>query len=251
MAEAARYLFDRTFDTPVRGSKLQEEWDRKMAEACSAAFEDGRAEGVAETRKGLEADTRDQVNTLLQSAQQLLDQVECECNAIRKNAIKLATTTATLLAEELTNRMPTANLEALFGEALEHIGDTPHIAFSVNDALVDSVQKTVSSIAAERGFTGNIVVISDPETKGGDCCLQWADGGILLEQDKTRSAISGIVERHLDKMYRDSEAPPAAAGMADASLPADTAEATDDTGSTSQSETDIESEAMTGSGEQK
>jgi len=247
MAEPARYLFDRTFDAPARSSKSQEEWERKLAEACSASFE----EGVAETRKGLEADTRDQVNALLQNAQQLLDQVESECNLIRKNAIELATTTATLLAEELTKRMPEANLEALFREALDHIGDTPHIVLSVNDSLVDSVQTTVSSIAAELGFTGNIVVIGDPETKGGDCCLQWADGGILLEQDKIRNTITGIVNRHLDKMHCDTEAPPAAAGMEEASCLEEPSEITDDTGANRQPETDIESEPMAGSGEQK
>lgn len=243
MAEAARYFFDRTFEAPVRGSnsrkrtaprRSQEECDCMMAEARRAAFE----EGVAETLKGLEAETRDQVNALLQSAQQLLGKVEHECNAIRNNAITLATTTAIRLAEELTERMPVANLEALFAEALEHIGDTPHITLSVNDALAGNVRKAVSSIADERGFTGKIVVIGDPETKIGDCSLQWADGGIELEQDKIRNAISAIVKRHLEKM--DSGAPPPAKSGTD-----------DKCGAISQSEAEIASKAMTGSGEKK
>lgn len=205
-----------------------------MAEACCAAFE----KGVAETLKGLEADTRDQVNVLLESAQQLLGQVERECNAIRTNAITLATTTATLLAEELTKRMPEANLEALFADALELIGETPHVTFRVNDALVEPVRKAVSSIADERGFTGKIVVLGDRETKIGDCSLQWADGGIELEGEKIRDAISAIVKHHLEKM--DCVSPP----------PDETG--TDEKrGSEKPTETGIETEAMTGSGEQK
>jgi len=243
MAEAARYLFDRTFEAPARGSKSrnsavthrsQEEWEHMLAEASRAAFE----EGVAETLQGLEADTRDQVNALLKSVQQLLGQVERECNAIRNKAITLATTTATLLARELTERMPVTNLEALFAEALDHIGDAPQIALSVNDSLVDNVRNAVSSIADERGFTGKIVVIGDPDKKIGDCSLQWADGGIELEQDKISNAISGIVKRHMEKM--ESGSPPL--------VETGTQDMCD---STSQSEAGIESMAMTGSGEIK
>lgn len=259
MAKAARYLFDRTFDVAARGSESNraaarlspEEWEGKMAEASRAAFEKGRAEGVAETLKGIESDTRDQVNALLQSAQRLLGGVEQQCSAIRKNAIELATTTATLLAQELTNRLPTANLEALVTEALEHMGDAPHIALSVNDAHAQRIQKVVTSIAAERGYTGKIVVLGDPETKVGDCSLQWADGGILLDQDKTRSTITGIVKRHLDRLTRDSAVPPAATGVADATLPLETTGAADTTLTGGQSETGIEAKTITGSGEQK
>ena len=248
MAEAARYLFDRNFDGTEKGSEsdqaiaarlLHEEWERKMDDASRAAFEKGRAEGVAETLEGIESDIRNQVNALLQSAQQVLTGVEDECNAIRKSAIELATTTATLLSQELTNRLPTANLEALVTEALEHMGDAPHIALSVNDAHAESIQKAVTSIAAERGYTGKIIVLGDPETKVGDCSLQWADGGILLDQDKTRSTIAGIVKRHLDGLHGDSAPPPAATGATDAP-PAG-----------SPSETEIESKDMTGSGERK
>ncbi len=247
MAEAARYLFDRTFDNTARGSKtetaaalrLREEEERKLAEASRAAFEKGRAEGMAEALKGIETDTRDQVNALLQSAQQLLAGVERECNAIRANAIELATTTATLLAQELTKRLPTANLESLVTEALEHMGDAPHIALNVNDAHAETIQKAVTSIAAERGYTGKIIVLGDPETRVGDCSLQWADGGILLDQEKTRSAIAGIVKRHLDSLQAGPPTPPAAATGADTAITAEPPE------------TEIEPEDMTGSGDQK
>ena len=246
MAEAARYLFDRTFDTAAKGTEsdqvaaarlLEEEWQAKLAEAKSAAFEEGRVAGTAETLKGIESDTRDQVNALLQSAQKLIGGVETECCAIRKDAIELATTTAELLAQELAKRLPTANLEALLTEALEHMGDAPHIALSVNDAHAESIQKAVTTIAAERGYTGKIVVLGDPETKVGDCSLQWADGGILLDQDKTRNTIAGIVKRHLDSLNCDAPSPPAKADPADATLAGE------------QPETEIESNKMTASGE--
>jgi len=209
VAEAARYLFDRTFDAPVKGTEseeavahrqLQDEWERKMAEACCTAYEEGRAEGEEAARKSLEADMRLQVENLLASAQKIAAGLESECDRIRGDAIELGSLSANVLAEELIARSPELNLESLFTEALEHMDDAPHIALTVNDMLVDGVQKLVTSVATERGFTGNIVVLGDPETKQGNCVVQWADGGIALDIDKKRSAITQIVRRHLDRL---------------------------------------------------
>lgn len=256
MAEAVKYLFDRAFESPAKGAgsfgstaaqKLQEEWERKMADACSTAYEEGRAEGEAEARKGIELETRDQVGVLLTCAEQLLNTVNQECEGIRKEAIQLASTTATLLAKELIERMPVANLERIFAEALEHAGDAPHIALTVNDDLVESIQKTITSIAAERGFTGNIIVLGDPEIQTGDCCLQWADGGISLDFEKTRNAIAQIVNRHLDASDSQPQAAPAV--LPELPVQSGPAPQNDDAGSQTQSETESVSASISGSGE--
>ncbi len=250
MAEAAPYMFDRSFDAPVKGSepeevvaarKLKEEWDRKMAEACCSAFEEGQAEGQAETLKGIEEATRAETGGLLESAQRLLGSVEQECNHIRQDAIKLAAMTANLLAEELIARTPSLNLEKLFTEALEHLDDAPHIALTVNDTLAEGVQKNVTTIAADRGFTGKIVVLGDPETKKGDCSLQWADGGISLNFEKTSNEISRLVRRHLDRLSTSTSKPVPAPLPEDKAVLAPTPQ--------SKSETEPVSETVTGPGE--
>lgn len=223
--------------------KLQEEWERKMADACCTAYEEGRAEGEAEARKGIEQETRDQVGALLKCAEQLLRNVKQECEGIQREAIELASTTASLLAKELIGHMPTANLESLFAEALEHANDAPHIVLTVNDNLVDGVQKTITSIAAQRGFSGKIIVLGDPETKAGDCCLQWADGGISVDFEKTRKAISQIVKRYL-------VTPKAQAQTARTDQQQDDPALThDDAGIEDQSETESVSGPIGGSGE--
>jgi len=260
MAEAARYMFDRKFDGPVKGGepkkavaarKMQEEWERKMAEACCKAYEEGRSDGEAEALKSIEEATRAETSVLLDGAKKLLGDVEQECDHIRQRAIELATITANLLAEELIARMPSINLEVLFTDALEHMGDAPHIALTVNDALAESVQTSVKSIAAERGFTGKIVVLGDPETKKGDCALQWADGGVSLDFEKTRSRISRLVQRHLDRLIsqpseasqaQEPDAPP---------RPGDDGVHAADLTLQCQSETEPVSEIPTGPGETK
>ncbi len=228
MAEAARYLFDRTFETPTRrkqseGSvaarQLQEEWERKMAEACCTAYEEGRAEGEQAARRSLEAQTHALVGELLQNVEKTLKHAKGELDNIRSDAIKIGSLTANVLADQLIARTPVLNLESVFTEALEHMGDAPHIAVTVNDALVDDMQKLVSTIAAERGFTGNIVVLGDPETARGDCNLQWADGGITVDMEKKRTAVAQIVRRHLEGLDRSPQATPPDVKPAAAQLP--------------------------------
>lgn len=209
MAHTAPYLFDRTFEVPVKGSerqestaarKLQEDWERKMAEACCTAYEEGREEGEAAALRRIEAETLEQVKILINCAQKTLANVERECDRVSRDSIEIAATAANLLAGELISRHPTINLEAMFREALEHIDDAPHIAITVNDAHAEAVQKAVSAVGAERGFTGKIVVLGDPDTKMGDCSLQWADGGITLDIEKCKREIAEIVRRHLDRL---------------------------------------------------
>ncbi|MDA7948691.1 MAG: hypothetical protein MPJ78_14600 [Hyphomicrobiaceae bacterium] len=235
MAEAARYLFDRTFDAPTRrteseeaaaAQKMQEEWERKMAEACCAAYEEGRTEGEEEARKSLEAEMHALIGELLQRVEKIREGADKELDRIRADAIELGNLTANILAEQLIVRSPALNLESVFTDALEHMGDAPHIAVTVNDALVDDIQKLVSTIAAERGFKGNIVVLGDPDTTRGNCNLQWADGGITLDLEKKRDAVAQIVRRHLDGLSGDSAAEPFGVDMP---CPQPTSEAADAT----------------------
>ena len=256
MAEAVKYLFDRAFESTSKGAgshgtsaarQMQEEWERKMADACCTAFEEGRAEGEAEARKGIELETRDQVEALLKCAEHLLENVTQECEGIHKKSIQLANMAATLLARELVERMPAAKLEQIFVEALEYAGDAPHIALTVNDTLVDSIQKTITTIAAERGFSGKIIVLGDPETRTGDCCLQWADGGVSVDFEKTSNAIAEIVNRHLDAP--DPQPQPALADPPKIPAQAEPALPDDDAGMEDLSEPENVSAPTSGSGE--
>ncbi len=234
MAEAARYLFDRAFDAPTRRTEseeavaarqLQEEWERKLAEACCTAYEEGRAEGEEAARQSLAAQTQVLVGDLLQRVEQTLQDARGELDRIRSDAIEIGSLTANVLAEQLIERSPALNLEAVFAEALEHLDDAPHIAVTVNDVLVDEVQKLVSTIAAERGFTGDIVVLGDPDTTRGDCNLQWADGGLTVDVGRKRAAVAQIVRRHLESLNASHQTSPSAVTPAEPEQPVPGAEA--------------------------
>ena len=59
-----------------------------------------------------------------------------------------------------------------------------------------------------RGFEGRLVVLAEPEIAPGDCKIEWADGGVVLERAAIEVKISELVGRYLAS--RDQAGNPAA-----------------------------------------
>lgn len=233
MRQPAKYLFDRQLDATAAPSeppelvaerRLRTEFERELAEARKAEYDRGRAEGVRTALQSLEAQTREAAGQLVENAAALLEGLESECRAIRAEAVRIALMASERFAGELVRRDPTALLEAMFARCLENLATAPHVAIRVNDALAEPLQKKVSAIAAERGFSGKVIVLGDPETDRGDCRIEWADGGIARDFDSLRRHIAGIVQRHLEASH-SSRAACAGAPKANGAAPASPAAA--------------------------
>ena len=206
MAQPAKYLFDRNLDTaavraePLKVTlerELRRGFEEELARERRSEYERGRQDGERAARESIEAATGAAVEQLVASADGILSRLAEESAAIRADAFKVAVAASEVLAGELIRRQPTALLESLFSQCLEHLGDAPHVALRVNDALADSLQAKVATIAEQRGFKGRIIVLGDPETRCGDCRIEWADGGIVRDFERLRLSVADIVNRHL------------------------------------------------------
>ena len=51
--------------------------------------------------------------------------------------------------------------------------------------------------ARTRGFEGRLVVLAEPDIGFGDCRVEWADGGVTRDRDKTEATIAEIVRRYI------------------------------------------------------
>lgn len=207
MGEPARYSFDRCFDTgKVRVDppevllerRLRVEFETKLSAARAEAFERGRAEGDAAARKSIEADMAAAAARLAGSADKLMKQVDRTCKTQGARALKVAQLAAERLAGELLRRYPLEGLTALFTDCIEHVRHAPHLAVRVNDRMAEEMQKRVTEIAAQNGYTGRVVVLGDPETSACDCRIEWADGGVARDFTLVCSQISDAVDRYLN-----------------------------------------------------
>lgn len=231
MAQAAKFLFDRNFETPandaeppevLRERELRKQFEAELQAARQAEYRRGLDEGRAEAARAAEAATERVVAELADCAENILRKLDGECAAIRAEAVKIAVAAADCVASELIRRHPTTMLEALFAECLEHLADAPHVAVRVHDSVAEALQEKLAAAAEAKGFPGRIMVLGDPETAKGDCRIEWADGGISRDLESLRLSISEIVARHLPERRADDEAPapaqqPATEAQAEAS----------------------------------
>lgn len=245
MAEPAKFLFDRDFDGTVALQETEREkseqalraqFEQELAEACRAARETGHAEGEGAAAASLQARIAETLDALLERMDGASNTISSECAVIRTDAISIARTMSETLAGELVRRQPAAELEVLFSECLDEMTHAPHIAVRVNDSLLEPLQKRLTERASERGFTGKLIMLGDPEIPIGDGRIEWADGGIARDMRDVSQRIAAVVRRHVS---------PDSIGTATA--PTDAADP--DTPADIQTETHIECESTEAAGE--
>ncbi len=206
MAQPAKYLFDRNLDACPGSAEpsevalertLRQRFEEELDQARRSEYERGRGDGEQAAQQSIEAETAAAVADLLESLGDMQARLAEEGAAIRAEAVKVAVAAAEVLAGELVGRQPTALVESLFSHCLEHLEGAPHVALRVNDTVAAALQERVGAIAEHRGFAGRIIVLGDPETRRGDCRIEWADGGMARDFEQLRLTLADIVQRHV------------------------------------------------------
>ncbi len=100
------------------------------------------------------------------------------------------------LAGTLIAREPLARLEALVGDCFANLRQVPHLVIRVHDSLLDDARASVEQMARERGFDGRLVFLAEPTIQPGDCRIEWANGGVILDRDAVMAAIAEVITRH-------------------------------------------------------
>ncbi len=230
MTAPARYLFDTDFsqtDGPDEIDAAAEETAdapiSRYLTALAAAEARGYARGVADGRQEIEAQAArrlaDEAGRLASAAQGILAALDADRVRIEKEATEIALIAAKKLASHLIEREPTGEIVALIDDCLGPLRQAPHIVIRVDEADADAVKAQTDRIAHERGFTGRLVVLGEPDLARGDCRIEWADGGIVRDL----SAIEDQIARFMDHHFAAREATLGAADTPDATAQPDAA----------------------------
>ncbi|MDB5574270.1 MAG: flagellar assembly protein, partial [Tardiphaga sp.] len=67
----------------------------------------------------------------------------------------------------------------------------------LNDALYDVGRVEIEKLAKQSGFQGRLVILAEPDICGGDCKIEWADGGVVLDRAATEAKIDELVGRYM------------------------------------------------------
>ncbi len=201
----AKFLFDTVFDdsaadlVPAQSRSEKSFWSTDEREAArNEGFERGRQVGKDETLAAMDAKTASALETIATNVSALTAQLEAQRQQLKQEGIVLANMIARSLTSALIAREPMHEIESLFSEALEFLPDTPHIAVRLNEASLNAAREKLEAVAAERGFQGKLIILGQPDITQGDCRIEWAQGGIVKDQNLVKKRISEITSQYID-----------------------------------------------------
>ena len=210
MTAPAKFLFDMDFSAPDRARErpaTPTEVAQKVASAEASAYRDGYEAGQHEAKA--ESDRRaalalEEIGIAIRGIAARYSGIEIR---METEAVDVAVAVARKLCSELISQEPLAEITGLVRDCFSHLVSTPHLVVRINDSLYEAVRERIERLAKQSGFEGRLVILAQPEIVTGDCRIEWADGGVVLERAAIEAKISELVGRYIAS--RDQAGAPA------------------------------------------
>jgi len=200
MAAPAKFLFDVDFAVPDK-TREKAATSTEIAERIAAAEAHAYRSGfdAAQHEAKVESDRRaalalEQIGVAIGSIAGRFGDIETR---MATEAVDVAVAVARKLCSELVAGEPLTEVMALVGDCFKHLVATPHLVVRINDRLYEEARERIEKLAKQSGFQGRLVILAEPEIENGDCKIEWADGGVLLERAAIEAKISELVGRYM------------------------------------------------------
>ena len=199
MAAPAKFLFDMDFSAPDKRERAAtpSEIAQKIAAAEARAYRDGYDAALREAR--VESDRRsalamEEIGIAMKGIAARYGTIETR---METEAVDVAIAVARKLCSELIAREPLGEITALVSDCFAQLVSTPHLVVRINDSLYEAAHEQIDRLAKQSGFAGRLVILAEPEVETGDCRIEWADGGVVLERAAIEAKINELVERYV------------------------------------------------------
>ena len=200
MAAPAKFLSDTDFAAPDRTREraaTAAEIGQKIAEAEARAYRAGYEAAQHEAR--VESDRRsalalEEIGITIRGIATRFSGIEAR---METEAVDVAVAVARKLCSELIAREPLGEITALVSDCFSHLVATPHLVVRINDQLYEAAREKIERQAAQSGFEGRLVILAEPGIATGDCRIEWADGGVVLERAAIEAKINELVGRYM------------------------------------------------------
>jgi flagellar assembly protein FliH len=200
MAAPAKFMFDTDFAAPNKAREraaTEAEIAQKVAAAEARAYRDGFDAGQREAKA--ESDRRaalalEEIRITMQGIAARIGNVE---GRMETEAVDVAIAVARKLCAELVAAEPLGEIVGLVKDCFSHLVSTPHLVVRINDQLYESAHERIERLAKQSGFEGRLVILAEPEIATGDCRIEWADGGVVLERTAIGAKIDELVARYM------------------------------------------------------
>jgi len=199
MAAPAKFLFDMDFSAPDRRERAatSAEIAQQIAAAEGRAYRDGYDAALREAK--VESDRRtalalEEIGIAMRGIAARYASIEVR---METEAVDVAIAVARKLCSELITREPLGEVTALVSDCFAQLVSTPHLVVRINDTLYEAAHERIDRLAKQSGFAGRLVILAEPEIETGDCRIEWADGGVVLERAAIQAKIDELVGRYV------------------------------------------------------
>ncbi|WFU42711.1 FliH/SctL family protein [Bradyrhizobium sp. CB82] len=200
MAAPAKFLFDNDFSAPDRSrekaasaAEIAQKIAAAEARAYQAGFDAGQREAKAESDRRV-ALAMEEINISVRGIASGIGNIEVR---METEAVDVAVAVARKLCADLIAAEPLGEIVALVKDCFSHLVATPHLVVRINEALYESARERIERLAKQSGFEGRLVILAEPEIATGDCRIEWADGGVVLERGAILGKIDELVGRYI------------------------------------------------------
>src|SRR3979411_1935645 len=205
MAAPAKFLFDMDFGAPDKTRErpaTPAEIAQKIAAAEARAYRDGY--DAAQREAKAESDRRtalalEEIGIALRGIATRFSGIEAR---METEAVDVAVAVARKLCTELIAREPLGEITGLVADCFAHRVSTPHLVVRINDMLYEAAREKIERLAKQSGFEGRLVILAEPGIATGDCRIEWADGGVVLERATIEAKISELVGRYMASRHQ-------------------------------------------------
>ncbi len=200
MGAPAKFLFDLDFAVPDAAKEraaTSAEVAQQIADAEARAYREGF--DAAQREAKVESDRRaalalEEIGIAIKVIASRFSGIE---DRMETEAVDVALAVARKLCSELMAAEPLTEIMALVQDCFRHLTSTPHIVVRINDELYDAARERIEQLAKRSGFEGRLVILAEPQIAGGDCKIEWADGGVTLDRASIETKIDELVGRYL------------------------------------------------------
>jgi flagellar assembly protein FliH len=200
MAAPAKFMFDMDFSAPDKARERAAtvaEIAQKIATAEARAYRDGF--DAAQREAKAESDRRaalalEEIGIAMRGIATRFSGIETR---METEAVDVAVAVARKLCSQLIANEPLGEITGLVSDCFSQLVSTPHLVVRINDSLYDGARERIERLAKHSGFEGRLVILAEPEIATGDCKIEWADGGVVLERAAIESKINELVGRYM------------------------------------------------------
>ena len=200
MAAPAKFLFDMDFGAPDKTREkpaTPSEIAQKIASAEARAYQNGYDAGQREAKA--ESDRRialalEEIGIGVRGIATNFSGIETR---METEAVDVAVAVARKLCSDLIAGEPLGEIIGLVSDCFSHLVATPHLVVRINDSLYEAARERIERLAKQSGFEGRLVILAEPDIPTGDCKIEWADGGVVLERAAIEAKINELVGRYI------------------------------------------------------